>query len=242
MTEQAIHHDWEDRVGRAPYRFMAVIEIPSAGAFGENINGYNNALREMSEMCLAFGVHVGCCQVCGHPLANNYVCRNADGQHFIVGCDCVAKLGDTRLTTEVEEAERRRQKSAALERRKAQWVAEREAREAAERLANGGKTNYELQLERQAEAERQAAERRALVAEQNAWLIEVLKTVPTGGDFIPSMIDKLHREPLNGLSDRCVSILRDIYAKTVSGGARRNSKAYGEAEDEFYGHLEPDAE
>lgn len=95
---------------------------------------------------------------------------------------------------------------------------------------------FRVKQERAAEAK---ARRDAEVAAGNYWLLDVLGRVPYPSEFVNAMRAKLASEPLAGLSDRCVDILRDIYAKTVSGGARRNSKAYGEAEDEFYGHLEP---
>lgn len=95
----------------------------------------------------------------------------------------------------------------------------------AQRDANGGLTDSEV-----AERERKASEnvKRVQYTADNAWLIEVLQY--ERGDFITSMIEKLAVGPLSSLSDRCLEILRDIYA---GSHGRRNSKAYNAAADLF---------
>ncbi len=231
-TTTQIHHDWERVAGRAPYRMVGCFSIPHPGAFGDNVAGYQNALRELGEMQRAMGVAGGACDICGHPLVANYVLENADGRRFVVGCDCVTRSGDTRLTTEVEEAERERQRKLRQARQRAEWAAKQAARAAQERADNGGKTLAEIQAERVREAAQKAAQRAVHAAAENGWLIQVLEGVPTNGEFLPSMIDTLHREPAAGLSDRCLQILGDIYAKAVSG-KRRGTKAWNAARDEF---------
>jgi hypothetical protein len=234
-TQATIHHDWETRVGKAPYTFLTVISFPSTELAEKNPSAYADQCREVSEQARGLGMagNLGICHVCGMALMNNYVCQNAEGGKFVVGCECVRKLGDTRLTTEVEEAERERQRQLARKRRQERWAAEQAAREAKEREANGGLTNAEVWAKQRQEAEAAAAERAAKAAAENAWLIDVLTQVPTSGDFIPAMIDKLHREPLLDLSGRCVALLADIYAKAVSG-SRQGSKAFKAAEARFW--------
>ncbi len=233
MTEtKQIHHDWESRVGKAPYRFVGCASIPAAGSFGLNVEGYNNALRECFDLARAQGVSIGSCDICGMSLTHNYICRNAEGRGFVVGCDCVQHLHDDRLTSEVEESERKRQRTLARARQREQWEAERVVREAKERLANGGLTNAEVWARQQAEAQEKAKEKAERAATDNAWIVEVLRRVPTGGDFIPSMIAKLQREPFLELSGRCQEIIGEIWAKETSG-SRKNTKKYDAALAEF---------
>lgn len=229
---KAVHHDWERVAGSAPYRLVGCFSIPHPGTFGDNLAGYQNALRELGEMQRALGVHGGACDICGHPLVANYVLENADGRRFVVGCDCVTRSGDTRLTTTVEEAERDRQRKLRQARQRAEWAAKQAAREAKERAENGGNTLDEIHAERVREAAQKAAQRAVKAAADNAWLVQVLEGVPTTGDFIPSMISTLQREPAADLSRRCLEILGDIYATAVSG-KRRGTKAWNAARDEF---------
>jgi len=230
MTQ--VHHDWERVAGRAPYRLVGVFSIPHPASFGDNMAGYQNALRDLGEAQRAFGVAGGACDICGHPLTNNYVLENADGRRFVVGCECVTHSGDSRLTTEVEEAERQRQRKLRQAKERARWAAEKATREAQERLQYGGKTWAEVRAEQIREAEQQAAQRADEAKVANAWLIAILERVPTTGDFIPSMIGTLQREPAADLSRRCREILGDIYAREVSG-RRRGTKAWNAARDEF---------
>lgn len=239
-TTKRLRHDWEKRVGRPPYSLRGCISIPSVEAYGMNVEGYNAALRDMSAECHHFGVMVGCCEVCGMCLTHNYVLRNADGSHFVVGCDCVRHMGDTRMATEVEEMERERLRRAAADRRRAQWERERVAREARERLENlfdGAVTNWELWARRDREAQEAARQKAARAAADNEWLVSVLRKVPTGGEFIPSMIMTLRDKHLDDLSRRCVIILREIYGKAVAGKGKGQKARREAAEDEFDSHL-----
>lgn len=234
MNTKATHHDWESRVGQAPYSLRCCLSIPSAESFGMNIAGYQNALAECFDGARQFGVSLGSCEVCGTGINHNFVCRNAAGAHFVVGSDCVAKLGDTRLTTEVEELERSRQRRLARARREAQWRREAEARLSKEREENGGLTRYEIEQRKRDEQLKAAEARAAQAAIENQWLIGVLRRVPSNGAFIPDMIDKLHREPLADLWPRAINVLREIYAKAHG---RRRSAEYRDAMDRFDEHL-----
>ncbi len=87
------------------------------------------------------------CDYCGQGIMNVYRLESADGKFFKVGCDCVARTGDTALT----EATRLAERAYRREKREAGWRAEqaakelsrreREARQAAENLIE-----YELLL------------------------------------------------------------------------------------------------
>lgn len=233
MSESAaIHHDWEEKVGQAPYRLVTVVSFPSPTLAERNPSGYQIAAMEAAEQARGLGVHLGICDICGMGLMNNYVCQNSDGGRFVVGCDCATHLHDARLSTEVQEAERKRQRELARQRLQERWEAERITREAAERERNGGLTDREIEAERRKKAAAEAAAKAQKAATDNAWLIAILEQVQTSGDFIPSMIDKLNHEPVRDLSDRCITILSEIYAKHVGG--RKGSKAYKAAEADFY--------
>jgi hypothetical protein len=119
------------------------------------------------------------------------------------------------------------------EKRQAEWAARRAKQEAAlqaERDANCGWTVYEI-----TEAVRDAEEfaRNSTNRNANVWLVTVLKGIGYGSEFVDSMIESLERKPISQLSDRQRQILCDIYAKESTGGARRNSKAYDAAVEEF---------
>lgn len=140
---------------------------------------------------------------------------------------------------------RRLKRREAAERRAARLEAKKAASEAAFLEALAGRTFVpladvlaETRRLRELRAAEAQARRDAEVAAGNRWLLEVLARVPYSSEFVASMKAKLATEPLAGLSDRCLEVLRDIYAKTVTNGARRNSKSHTEAEDEFWGHLD----
>jgi hypothetical protein len=220
-----ITHKWQDDgIGKAPFTHTGVIiSLPDPN--GHPI-AYQNGMEEASEIAKGFGVHPGSCDVCGTGLTNNHVIRDADGKHFIVGCDCAVKVGDSSLTTATKEAEKARK----LKIKQAKWAAEREKREARiladleeQRNKNGGLTDQEV-----ADKEREA--KRHQYAAENAWIIDTLKSLHYPSGFVSSMVDKLQANPANDLSWRCLEILQDIYGKTAG---RRNSKAYLAKCDEF---------
>lgn len=235
MSESMVlTHKWQEQgLGEAPFRAVAIISMPSPGLAEANTNAYNNAVAEAQQAANRFGVMLCSCNSCGQSLQNNVVIRDSKGKHFVVGIDCAGRTGDSRLITETEALERARQKALREARYEAERL-EREARIAAaqqeQRDRNGGLTDYEMEQKARQEAE---AARRVQATEQNRWLLDVLARVPYSSDFVMSMIRDLEAKPAADLSDRCLAILGEIYAKTVSG-ARKNSKAYKTAEDEFW--------
>lgn len=233
MCEMVAIHRWENRTDgrfKAPFAYIGMFSMPCAESFGMNISGYNNALEEASRAARSYGVSMGSCDICGTGIHNHFVIKDATGRNFVVGCDCVMKTDDTKLITAVEKAERDRKRAIRKAANDAKWERIREERiaaEAAERAANGGKTLREI------EADKRAAELAAKTAKhtsENMWLIKVLDSMP--GDFCASMSTKLESNPIGDLSDRCIEIMADIYAKSVGG--RSGSKKYAAAIEDFY--------
>lgn len=239
MTAVLIHKWQEQGLGQAPFRTLCVISLPSKGLAENNVDAYNNAMAECNQQARALGVHLCTCDSCGMGLQNNFVIQDAVGKRFVVGSDCAMKVGDTKLTTEIKLLEKARQRKI----KEAKQLAERQAREiriaadqAAQRERNGGLTDAEV-----AARARQAAEdaKREKFTAENGWLLTILDRQAGGGAFVDSMIQSLEVGPLNGLSDKCVSILREIFAKAHG---RRGSKAYDAAEEEFNSHLPEEQE
>lgn len=80
----------------------------------------------------------GSCRICGTGLVYNYIIRDAVGDTFIVGCDCLEKINDVVLTKEMRAVRREKRDAAKIKERaeqrairQAQWEIERkEGREA----------------------------------------------------------------------------------------------------------------
>lgn len=241
MTEKMVHtHKWMDAgLGVAPFRAVDIISLPSPSLAEANVTAYNNAMAAAWHQSQRYGVSCGSCDACGQSLVNNVVIRGADGKHFVVGLDCAGKTSDSKLITEVQHLEK--QRLAAI--REAKRAAEDEARRQrylerlqAERDANGGLTNAEVAQKKADEAAELARQK---YTAENEWLISVLrKEYP--GDFVRSMIESLSTASTDDLSDRTISILGDIYAKSFG---RRNSKKYDAALEEFIAKTDiPDEE
>lgn len=217
---QAIIHPFEAAgLGLAPFHFDGMSEKTYQACSGAPVQAG------------------GSCDYCGTGI--RYCChiRSSDGKTFIVGTDCVLKLDreDNRLVSQVEREIAKREKEKRNAKKRAKWEAARLAREAelqAQRERNGGLTDLELATKQRQEQEALAA---AQTAQQNAWLLDVLSRVPYHSDFVSSIMADLERKPINSFSPRCLDILADIYAKTVSG-ARKGSKVYNDAIAAFETH------
>lgn len=165
----------------------------------------------------------GTCNYCGTGIAHECLIQSADGKRFVVGCECVKRTGDRGLKNAVKLAQRKARQEKAAAKRQAEWEARGPERERRQRTRD-------IIASERAFAVRK---REASMTERNGWLIDVLNGMP--GDFCESMAETLRTNRLDDLSDRCVNILRDIYAKSHG---RRNSKAYSAAEDVFDSHLD----
>lgn len=173
----------------------------------------------------------GTCQYCGNGI--RYCCniRSADGKEFIVGNDCVNKVNAENNVANIHAMESDAKKLA-REKRQAKAAAKREQRAAEyaaklqeQRDRNGGKTDWEVRAEAE-RAEREAL--RACVKGENQWLIDVLQGQP--GSFCHDMAKELETRKLSSMSNRCLTILEDIYAKSFGRGG---SKANQAAREEF---------
>lgn len=206
-----IHPFEEAGLGRAPFRFVEMTVSVYSAAPGHS-------------------QPAGTCDYCGQGI--KYCCHIAsvDGKTAVVGCDCIRKLEriDNRLISDIDREVAKLEKAARDEKRRAKWQAENERRERmlqAERAANGGFTLAELAAQQRRSEQ---AAREAEFAAKNAWLIDALDG--QSGEFAASMQAKLRQNEVRDLSNRCVSILQDIYAKRHG---RRGSKAYQAACDDF---------
>jgi len=236
MSEKKLRHNWEKAVGRPGYRFKFCQSLPSKGLAEANPTAYQNGMREAAQVAKSLGIAFGSCYVCGMGLMHNMVCQNADGKHFVVGSECVKHLGDTRLTTDVEEAKRNREKAArrkrdAARREKARLEWMETQREENAKAGFGRITNGERMLIENRRREEEAKKKAKAARKANEWLIEVLWRKNGCGGFVESMLRELDRRPIRDLSPRQIEVLGDIYAKATGG--RRGSKAYNAARDEF---------
>lgn len=174
----------------------------------------------------------GTCAYCGQGILYECAIRSSDGQNFTVGMDCVLKLDreDNRLVSAVKREKLKLEREKREAERQARWAESARNREIAlqaERDRNGGMTDNELaQQQRDIEAAKHAER----YATENGYLIDVLRSIGYSSDFVNSMIESLHRGPVSGLSERCVGILKDVYAKQHG---RRGSKKYDAATQEF---------
>jgi vacuolar-type H+-ATPase subunit H len=205
-TAEAIHAFESRGLGKAPFRCVGLRENRFT------IPGVPEATKPG-----------GTCDYCGTGIAYECVIQSADGRQFVVGCDCVLKTDDRGLVSAVKLAQRKARQEKAAAKHKAAWEAERPERERRQRVRDIIASERSFA----------ARNREAAMTEQNGWLIDVLNGM--SGDFVASMAEQLRTNRLGDLSDRCISILREIYAKHHG---RRNSKAYSAAEDVFDSHLE----
>jgi len=240
MSTMVLEHKFEQQVGAAPYRFLFCESLPSSQVAEKNPMAYESRMRELAEIARSNGVTFGDCDVCGTELVHNYVCENADEKRFVVGCDCVGKIGDHKLVSAIGKAEKQRKQELARERREAKRRAdsvERDARLDLERKANFEQhglwiTDYELGRH---EAEQERLVLREAMMEQNGWLIDVLQNQP--GNFCDSMCDRLLERPFgeHEFTDKMLSVMQDVYGKAHG---RRGSKAYDSAIDVFDSKLD----
>lgn len=199
-------------LGLAPFRFLGMTE---------------NVIRHADGHCQPGG-H---CHYCYTGIKYECNIGSSDGKTFIVGTDCVRKLGrnDNKLISDVEREVAKIEKAKRDEANRLKWEAHNAKISAdlkAQRERNGGKTDSEVAQIAREDAARELAKK---WSDSNEWLIRVLAGMP--GDFVNSMHGKLLCGPVTDLSDRCVSILREIYGKAIGG--RSGSKKYYAATEEF---------
>lgn len=162
------------------------------------------------------------CEHCGTMLKNRFFVQSADGRVSVVGIDCLNKTGDDGLIA----GAKRLISKARAEAREQRSEIEREAREGVERQLFNGKTRAEALdevVERIKAASAEAADRisdhRVMQALDN-----------TNGDFAQDM-RALGRD-LREWSQGMQAAITSLVCKGLSGGARKNSKAYLAFQDE----------
>lgn len=211
MNKTTLHPFENAGLGQAPFRLIAIRKNVYSAAPGHSQPG-------------------GCCSYCSQGILWECVIRSHDGNVFTVGQDCVRKLDrdDNRLVDAVKRELARIAREEREAAREARWKARRleiEVELDRQREANGGLTDNEVAQQAREKAEDDS---RAVWRERNWWLISVLQK--QSGEFCRSMCDSLERGPVSGLSDRCQSIIADIYGKSHG---RRGSKKYESAVSEF---------
>lgn len=177
-------HPWERMgLGKAPYRCVGMCQIPSVSLCEANPIAYEIAMR-----ALPHDFHVGSCHVCGAGLVYNYMILSADGHKFVVGCECVMKLGmSDKLTAEV-----RAEKAKLL---KAQRAARNELKHAA-RVAAWAEEN-------KARAEQFKA--------ANAAFIIKLAQYADGNEFLASLLSQIDSKGY--LSDRQMEVAYSAFKR-----------------------------
>lgn len=226
MNTVAIHKLTEMGLGQAPFRIVGFYKLPSASLAGTNPFAYEAILASRPK-----GVMVGSCAMCGTGLTNNFIIKSADGKKHSVGCDCVEKINDVRLTNDIKELKRKARLEAKLIKAEEKRVAYQAAYQATlqeQRDRNNGLTNYELVQEEIRVAE---ALRVAPIVVLLAPLANEIEDGKRG--FCDSIAESMR----NGLipSGRGLDITLDILSKNAG---RANSKAYWaryqELEDLFF--------
>jgi hypothetical protein len=217
-------------MGRAPFKFVGACSIPSNWLAGENPSAYNAALSALPRH-LKGGL--GTCCHCGMAIMNVFIVRNADGDEYGVGCDCIEKVGDTVVTTAMRMAKNKmeREKRAAKRDARHQRAA---AAAKAEREAYAASPEGIAAAAAKAAEEKAEAERRAAIQAETMPLGERLKD--GRGGFCDSVaFDLIGGQRLRG---RAAEIAADILAKQCG---RRNSKAYAEELDRVWPLLTGEA-
>lgn len=176
-----VHPFEKSGLGKAPFRFVCMISMPSNSLAGTNPSAYNAAMREAVYSARSFGVRCGACYYCGMGLLNNFVIRSADGMHAIVGCDCVERINfDPSLNRSIKNA-----------------VRELAAKRKAAKKVNAAKA-AKIAAKAEARVARKAvvAAHRALLAEayayrRNTFLRDVIKTILQKGKISPAQINAM---------------------------------------------------
>jgi hypothetical protein len=225
-TKTILTHKWQENgIGFAPFRVVGLISLPPSSLAEDNNYAYQSMMHAAHQQANEFGVVLGSCQVCSNGIMNNYVVRDANGKKFVVGCDCVAKTDDSKMEDEVKVINRK----VKAELRQAAWgekmakISQKANNEAErQRSVNGGLTDAEI-------AKAAADAKAAANAAQFDWLLSVLDG--NGSEFAFSIADEIRRgRNPSAFSDRCLSIIADIYCKSFG---RSGSKANVKASEEF---------
>lgn len=197
MEQKILTHKFTNAgLGNAPFRFTGITENVFKCGDGNVRAG-------------------GSCDYCGTCIRYEFHIESFDGIKSKVGCDCIEKLGDHKLTTVSELAKKKFEKEK-------KRLADQEKREQElkwQRRLNGGLTNYELS--QKLEQEKREQEKVAGLEKGLKFKSEVEGLRDNQGGFRDSVANDLElgRIPRG----RGLDIVLDILSKQKG---RRDSKAY----------------
>ena len=223
--------------GIGPFRFAGSISLPPASMGEQNTTAFNSKMAEAQAMARQVSVRLGACDHCGTGIMHHAVITSADGKHFVVGFDCVAKTNDPSIGKPAEVARAKRER----ESRRIKAEEKREARRKTWLKAvnpETGETNA-ARLDRESieRAERQATQRAKEDAVRLRWefWIDQCRHLSNGGNFVESIIRgvELHGEAPKG---RGLNICAEIFAKQ---SGRAGSKENAEAQATFWKNIQP---
>lgn len=209
-------HKFESEViGKPPYRLIDVYQLPAPSLQEHNPEAYNRGWAGAP-----FGA--GSCGYCGTGILKNFICRSSDGITFVLGCECVKKLGDAKLITEVKAYQNKILREKAAAKREERAVA-RTAAKAIElnlqREKNNGLTNYETaeQARKDAVALLVAPIQDLidyLATSQNDFYEDLGRSLAAGGKVygrgFPILIKVLSKAGFEGVEDRLETYFENI--------------------------------
>lgn len=221
--DQMVREHKHFTMGTGVYRLVGFWAAPSKSVQERNPEAYNLAMASRPKAC-----HFSC-DHCGTGIQNHFIIRDSAGKDFCVGSSCIEKLGDTRLVTQAQAMERKRQREIRAEKRRQEQLdrqAKYEAELQAQRDRNGGLTDDELARQQR---ERALAERKVALYEV---MYDITAVLYQAGDFGRSMSLQMQDGdmPTGNARRICIEILAKQHG-------RKNSKAYEAAywdyEDRF---------
>jgi hypothetical protein len=189
-------------MGRGPYRWVGMVEMPNLSEDGAATFGGGNPYAEVQSYNMKAGA--GTCACCGMAISIVCVVRDADGNNWGVGSDCIEKAGDSHIGNYAEIAIRQRRNAKASQRREAKRQANHAAWLIAPSRENPSETNQQ-RIDRQ-NAERKAREQsyQAEVDARKVQFADVLNVL-TGNDFYKSLAEQLSRGPLSQRQAECAA-------------------------------------
>jgi hypothetical protein len=224
IENQKLHPFEAAGMGRGPYRFVGLVELPDLSENSARNFGNSNPYAEVQSYNLKAGA--GTCACCGLAIRVICVVRDADGGNWGVGSDCVEKVGDKCVSDPARIAVAKRRNARAAQLREQRRLAAHAAWLLAPSRNNPAETNAE-RIDR--EGREQAAKleaRKAALEGRKAQFADVLHCL-TGNDFYNSLASQLEHGPLS-------SRQAEYAAKAVLG---RRVKANAEAFDALVERL-----
>jgi hypothetical protein len=88
-------------LGKAPFRFIGVMDSPPKEMQDKNPEGYNNALQQFPRFDAG---GIGSCARCYNAITTHYIIKSADGKTFPLGSECVSRLHDKKTEDEAKKA------------------------------------------------------------------------------------------------------------------------------------------